>query len=111
MICKWRVRSSSPNQFGDAGDALAFFAGNLQQGRIFARDFCDRGIAQKTHHLAGEVRGAVALADEMIDLAENFFAPAFGDRLHHLFENVRGRGADQIADRIRGKPPLEDAMA
>jgi hypothetical protein len=30
---------------GHASDTLAFFAGNLQEGRIFARDFCHRGVA------------------------------------------------------------------
>ena len=39
----------------------------------------------------------------MVDLAKNFFALAFRDGLHHLFENVRGRGADQVADRIGGE--------
>src|SRR3984885_13216222 len=58
---------------GNAGDALAFFTGNLQQGRIFAGDLGDCGGAQETHHLAGEMRGTVALADQVIDLAKNFF--------------------------------------
>ena len=49
--------------FGDAGDALAFFARNLQQGRIFAGDFCDGGVAQKADHLAREVSRAVTFAD------------------------------------------------
>ena len=88
--------------FGDTSDALALFAGNLQQGRIFAGDFRDRGVAQETDHLAGEVRGAVAFADQVIDLAENFFASAFGHGLHYLFENVRGRGTDQIAHGVGG---------
>ena len=96
------MRSSSPNQFGDPGNAFAFFAGNLEQGGIFAGDFRDRGVAQEANHLAGEVGGAVAFANEVVDLAEDFFAAAFGNRLHHLFEDVGGSGADQVADRVGG---------
>ena len=59
-------------QFGDAGDALAFFAGNLQQGGIFAGNFRDRDIAQEAHHLAGEMRGAVAFADQVGRPGEEF---------------------------------------
>ena len=90
-------------QFGDAGNAFAFFAGNLQQGRILAGDLGDGRIAQEANHLAGEVRRAVSFADEMVDLAQDFFALPLRHCLHHLFENVRRRGADQIADRIGGK--------
>src|SRR5580658_476383 len=81
-------------------NALAFFARNLQQRWILARDFRDRCVPQETHHLAGEVRRAVPFADQVVNLAENIFAPAFRHCLHHLFQNVRGRGADQIADRV-----------
>ena len=38
----------------------------------------------------------------MIDLAKNFFASAFGHGLHHLFEDVSGRGANQVADGVGG---------
>jgi hypothetical protein len=63
-------------QFGDAIDALAFFARNLQQGRILPGNLGDGGVAQETHHLAGEVCGAVTFADEVVDLAKNFVARA-----------------------------------
>ena len=46
-----------------SSDALAFFAGDLEQRGIFARDFGDGGIAQETYHLSGKVGGAVPLAD------------------------------------------------
>src|SRR5580698_11024782 len=72
--------------FGNAGDALALFARNLQQERIFAGNFCDGGVPQESDQLAGEVRWAVALADKVVDLTEDFFAPAFVYRLHHLFQ-------------------------
>ena len=85
-------------QFGNARDAFALFAGNLQQARILARDLGDGRVAQKANHLPGEVRGTVPLADEVVNLAKDFFALALGYRLHHLLENVRGSGADQIAD-------------
>jgi hypothetical protein len=84
-------------QFGDAGHALAFFTGNLKQGRVLPGNFRDRGIAQEAHHLAGEVCRAVALADEVVDLAKNFVAGAAGDGLHDFFENVRRRCADEAA--------------
>ena len=87
---------------GDAGNAFAFFTGNLEQGGIFAGDFRDRGVAQEANHLTGEVSGTVAFADEVVNLTEDFFAAAFGNRLHHLFENVGGSGADQVADRVSG---------
>ena len=63
-------------QFRDTAYALALFAGNLQQRRLFAGDFCDRGVAQKTNHLAREVGRAVAFADEVVDLPQNFLAVA-----------------------------------
>ena len=88
--------------FGDAGDALALFTGNLQQGGIFAGDFRDRGVAQEAHHLAGEVGGAVAFANEVVDLTRISSLRLFGHRLHHLFENVGGSGADQVADGVSG---------
>ena len=65
-------------------------------------DFCDGGIAQETDHLAGEVSRAVAFADQVIDLSENLFASAFGDGLHHLFEDVSGRGAHEVANGVGG---------
>ena len=88
--------------FRDTGNAFAFIAGNLQQRRIFACNFRDGRVAEETHHLAGEVRGAVALADQMVDLAENIFAAAFGHGLHHLLENVSGGGANEIANGVGG---------
>ena len=87
---------------GDPGNAFAFFTGNLEQGGIFAGDFRDRGVAQEANHLTGEVSGTVAFANEVVDLTEDFFAAAFGNRLHHLFENVGGSGADQVADGVSG---------
>src|ERR1700680_4388934 len=63
---------------------------NCSMRRSFPCKFCDCGVAQKTDHLAGKVGRAVAFADQMIDLAENLFTPAFGDGLHHLFEEWRG---------------------
>ena len=89
-------------QIGDAGDALAFFTGNLEQGGIFAGNFRHRGVAQEADHLTGEVSGTVAFADEVVDLAEDFFARPSRNRLHHLFENVGGSGADQVADGVSG---------
>ena len=87
-------------QIGNAANAVAFLAGNLQQGRILAGDLRDCGVAQETHHLAGEVRGAVTFTDQMINVAEDFFRPAFGNGLHHLLENVGGRRSDQIPHRV-----------
>src|SRR5436305_980563 len=62
--------------FRDTRDTLAFFTRNLQQRRILAGDFCDGRIAQEPDHLAGEVGRAMTFADEMVNLAKNFFAPA-----------------------------------
>src|SRR5579864_5405964 len=87
---------------GDASNALAFFAGNLQQGRIFACNFRDGRVTQETNHLAGKVRGAVTFTNKMINLAKNFFAPSIGDGVHDLFEDVSRGGADQIANGIGG---------
>src|ERR1700685_3115692 len=38
----------------------------------------------------------------MVDLPENLFALPFRDGLHHLFQNVGGGGADQVADGVGG---------
>jgi hypothetical protein len=85
-------------QFRHALHALAFFAGDLQQGRVFAGNLGDGGIAQEAHHLPREVRRAVAFADEVVDLPQHFVAGAdSSDGLHHFFQNVRGRRADQVA--------------
>src|SRR6476619_5226714 len=69
-------------QIGYPPDALALFTGDLQQSRLRAGNFGDRGIAQKTNHLPREVRRTVSLTDEMVHLAENFFALRIGDSLH-----------------------------
>ena len=61
-------------QFRDPGNALAFFTRYLQQGRVLARNFGDGRIAQKAHHLARKVGGAVALANQVVDLPQHFFA-------------------------------------
>ena len=50
------------------------------------------------------MRGTVALADEVVDLAKNFVACATGHGLHDFFENVRGGGADQVAHGVGGEP-------
>src|SRR5207245_2752459 len=59
-------------------------------------------ILRQVDHLISEVRGAVAFADQVVDLAEDFFTPAFGYGLHHLFKNVSGGGAHQVTDRVGG---------
>src|SRR5437588_5860182 len=87
-------------QFGYALHALAFFARNLQQRRILARNLSDGGIAEESHHLPGEMRGAMTFADQMIHLAENVFAGAARYGLHDVFENMRRSCAHQITDRI-----------
>ena len=98
------MRSSSPNRPAIAFHAIPLFARDLQQGRILARNLGHGGIAQKAHHLPREMSGAVPLADEMVDLPQHVFAGAARDRLHHFFENMRGRGSDQIAYRVSRKP-------
>ena len=108
LVAKFAVRAEHDLQvtgeifftkpIGNPGDPFALLAGNLQQGGIFAGDFRDGSVAQETHHLAGEVRGAVAFTDQMIDVAEDFFRSALADRLHHQLENVGGRSADQHDD-------------
>ena len=87
-------------QCRDALDALPLLTRYLQQGRVFTRDLRDGRITQEAHHLAREVCRAMALADEMVDLPQHFFACASSDCLHYFFENVRRRGADQVAHGI-----------
>ncbi len=55
-------------QSRDTLHTLALFTRDLQQGRISTRNLGDGRIAQEAHHLAREVRWAVALADQVIDL-------------------------------------------
>ena len=55
-------------QIRDARDAFALFAGNLEQGGVFAGDLGDRGVAQEADHLTREVSRAVAFADQVVDL-------------------------------------------
>ncbi len=88
-------------QFRDALHALALFTRYLQQGRVLTRNLGDGRIAQEAHHLAREVRRAVAFADEVVDLPQHFVAGAASNRLHHFFENVRRRSAHQIAHGIQ----------
>src|SRR5579864_3756 len=92
-----------PKKIRDPCDAFALFAGNLQEHRIFASDLGHRSVAQESDHLTREMSGAMAFADEMIDLPKDLFALRFRDGLHYLLKNVSGGGADQIADRIRSE--------
>src|ERR1700733_7259100 len=39
----------------------------------------------------------------MIDLAEDFFAAALRNGLHHLLENVRGSGSNEVTNGICGE--------
>src|ERR1700733_6244429 len=39
----------------------------------------------------------------MIDLAEDLFAAALRNGLHHLLENVRGSGSNEVTNRFCGK--------
>ncbi len=87
-------------QARDTLHTLALFTRDLQQGRIFTRNLGDGRIAQEAHHLAREMRWAVALADEVVDVPQHLFTRAASHRLHHLFENVRRRGPHQVAHGI-----------
>jgi len=92
--------------------AFAFFARYLQQRRLFACNLGHGGIAQKTNHLTRKMCGAMAFADEMVDMPQHIFTGAAGDGLHHFFEYVRGRGADQVcATESAVSLPLDDAIA
>src|SRR5579863_1548207 len=84
-------------QSGYTRDAFSFFTRNLEEGRVLPGDFRDRGIAQEADHLTREVRGTVALADQVVDLAKHFVARATCHGLHDFFENMCGRGTNQVA--------------
>src|ERR1700756_4569568 len=87
-------------EVGDASNALPFFAGNLQERRILARNLGDGRVAQKTYGLTGEMCGAVSFADEMVNLTENLFAVRVRHGLHDLFQDMSRGRADESANRI-----------
>ncbi len=87
-------------EFGDTAHAGALVGRNLQEPRVFARDFRHRDIPQEAHQLAREMGGTVPFADQFIDHHQDFFTRTFGDRLHYGFQCGCRSGADQAANGI-----------
>ncbi len=93
-------------KLGHPRHSLAFVTRDLQQGGVSTRNLSHNRIAQEAHHLPGEVRGAVAFANQPVDDPQHVLARSLGDGLHHFFHHSGGRRPHQLPHRFSRETPV-----